>query len=93
MHISSAAMSRYMFAAGVPTEVCARLEQAPGCAWGVVMVRPDRPERRALYRSDGSLQSTFAIDAQDGDIRAALDAVNLEMRDNGVVFAVEPERR
>lgn len=44
----------------------------PANVFGIVIVRPDRQERRALYGRDGSLQATFAMDASDADIDASL---------------------
>lgn len=46
-----------------PTDYPKRsIPKLPDGAFGFLATRHDRPERMALYRADGALQSTFAYD-------------------------------
>lgn len=49
-----------------------KIAALPGDAWGFVMARPDRQERRALYDRDGALQATFAQGDDFGRIHTML---------------------
>ena len=44
----------------------------PAEAIGFVAVRPDRPERLALFRRDGTLSNSFAQDQDAAEVAAIL---------------------
>lgn len=57
----------------------------PANAVGFVAARADRPERLALFRADGSLSNTFAIDETIDTLRPILAASGLTLLADGVV--------
>lgn len=57
----------------------------PSDAVGFIGSRKDRPERLALFRADGSLSNTFAIDETIETLRPALAAAGLSVDGAGVV--------
>lgn len=57
----------------------------PSDAVGFIGSRKDRPERLALFRADGSLSNTFAIDETIETLRPALVAAGLSVDDAGIV--------
>jgi len=54
-------------------------------AIGFIGSRQDRPERLALFRADGSLSNTFAIDETIETLRQALLAAGLVVDGVGIV--------
>jgi hypothetical protein len=63
----------------------ATIPALPANAVGFVAARADRPERLALFRADGSLSNTFAIDDTLDTLRPVLAASGLTLREDGVV--------
>lgn len=57
----------------------------PADAIGFIGSRRDRPERLALFRADGLLSNTFAIDETIETLRAALLAAGLVVDGVGIV--------
>lgn len=57
----------------------------PADAIGFIGSRRDRPERLALFRADGSLSNTFAIDETIETLRPALLAAGLVVDGVGIV--------
>lgn len=57
----------------------------PADAIGFIGSRRDRPERLALFRADGSLSNTFAIDETIETLRPALLAAGLLVDGVGIV--------
>lgn len=66
------------------------LPQLPSGAWGFVAARTDRPERLALYRADGSLNSSFAVGEDFADALAMVQRFDpaASWQFHGAVWAV-----
>lgn len=60
-------------------------QNLPADAFGFIAQRPDRPERKALFLRDGTLNSTFAADEGLEEIRAGLAPHGLRVLDDGSV--------
>jgi hypothetical protein len=61
----------------------------PEGAVGFIAIRPDRPERLALYRPGGELSNTFAADETLETLGAAFARDALRIDPAGLVWAVE----
>ena len=57
----------------------------PHGAFGFIVTRPDRAERLALYRADGSLNCSFAQDATLADARGILATAGFDVCEGGFV--------
>lgn len=57
----------------------------PRGAIGFIAARPDRPERLALFRTDGTLSNSFAQDQDIEAVRSALRRAGLTV-DEQVVY-------
>ncbi|EHM01225.1 hypothetical protein HMPREF9946_02186 [Acetobacteraceae bacterium AT-5844] len=60
-------------------------ETMPADAIAFLAVRPDRPERLALFRPDGALSNTFGADESREEIAAMLARNGLRLLTDGSV--------
>ena len=57
----------------------------PADAVGFVAIRPDRPERLALFRPDGTLSNSFGQDEGHTEIAAILAPAGYRLLEDGSV--------
>lgn len=86
MDIPLSVYAGMMRRSGIHPVVIERVQKLPGAAWGAVMVRPDQPERKALYNFSGGLQASFPLGATDREIRDFLALGRLGIEDDGTVW-------